>query len=362
MKPVKIKSNNKRVKNYYIFLLVVFSLFSLIASAQCPMIGVNGVFNPNEDILITSYHQSIVRTTTGLVAWGENMRANGSDATTISDITPANGYNYTGTILRFAVSGNTGGQGFLVTTTNLYAWGTPGEVVSNSFVTNANFAPMLNLPFAASTIADIHANSDALFVVINTGQVWVATTGTTAPFGNASTSTTIWQRVETSASVPLTGVVQITGCKSAGFALRSDGTIYAWGNNVELGNGGGTENLTYATQMVAPPVPVSYISIIFSDKVDPGLLALGTDTKIYGVGNNTDGELITSGTANVNVWTTIKNSSGTDFTGALFLATTNTSEDYPAAAVITAGATIGVPKILYTWGENNTNSIGQSST
>jgi len=315
-KNMKMIKNIKQINsNIRLLLIITFYLFTTSIIAQCPVIGASGVFDPNHDILITSYHQSIVRTTTGLVTWGENMTSSGGDATTITSINPANGYNYTGTILRFAVSGNTGGQGFLATTTNLYAWGTPGEVVSNSFVTNANFAPMLNVPFAASTIADIHANSDALFVVLNTGQVWIATTGTTAPFGNASTNTSIWQRVETSAGVPLTGVVQVTGCKSAGFALRSDGTIYAWGNNVELGNGGGTQNLTFATQMVAPPVLVNYISIIFSDKVDPGLLALGTDTKIYGVGNNTDGELITTGTGNVNVWTTIKNNSGTDFTG-----------------------------------------------
>lgn len=163
---MRMISNLKNIySSFRLLMLITICLFASNIFAQCPMIGANGVFNPNEDILVTSYHQSIVKTTTGLVAWGVAMRANGSDATTISNITPANGYNYTGTILRFAVSGTSGGQGFLATTTNLYAWGTPGEVVSTSFVTNANFAPMLNLPFAASAITDIHANSDVLFVV-----------------------------------------------------------------------------------------------------------------------------------------------------------------------------------------------------
>jgi len=277
-------------------------------NAQCPTITSDGIFNPDSDVVITSYHQTIARTENGYVVWGEDMESDGTDALALTAVTPANGYTYAGTPIHSAVSGNTGGQAFLATTTSLYAWGLSGEAVDGDFVTGNAFDDMddaQTLPFTAADITQLHASSDVLFVLAS-GEIWVATTDATSPWatGNANTNGNVWQQVETSAGVPLTGVVNITGNKFAGYALLGNGDLYAWGDNVELGNGGATQDLSYATQMTAPPVAVTYIS---------------------------------SYTDNVNT----------------------TSEDYPGASVITAGATPSSPKLLYTWGESNNNSIGQ---
>ncbi|MCB0448346.1 MAG: hypothetical protein KDD03_12725, partial [Gelidibacter sp.] len=343
--------------------MIVIFLTQNEGFAQCPTIGANGVFDPNDDVLVTSYHQSIARTTTGYVTWGEDMGATGGDANMVTVIGPsgtaATNYNYTGTPLHFTVSGNDDGQGFFATTTNLYAWGGVGEVVDGDFVSGATFAPMTGLPFSAANIIDLHASSDVLFVLLNSGEIWVATTGTTAPNGNNSTNGNIWQQVQTSVGVPLTGASQVTGNKYAGYALMSNGDIYTWGNNVVLANGTGIQNLNFATLMTSPPVPVTYISAFTNDANDTGVLALGTDTKIYGVGDNTAGEIITTGTGVVTTWTAIQASGGGDFIGALYIATSHTSEQFAGAAVITAGANLGDPNILYTWGINNTDSIGQ---
>ncbi|MBT6029215.1 MAG: hypothetical protein HOH13_02830, partial [Crocinitomicaceae bacterium] len=340
----------------------IFALFLTISTnAQCPSANGNGMFDPESDILMTTYHSSIVKVTTGLVCWGEDLMPDGTaDATAVNEITVANGYNFTGTIVHHAVSGNSGAQGFLATTTNLYAWGFVGEVVDADFVTGNSFAPMIGVPFASADIIQMHASSDVLFVVLNTGEVWVATTGVTAPNGTNSINGNIWHQVETSSGVPLTGIVQLTGNKAAGYALDNSGDIYAWGSNVSLGDAAGPVNLDFATLMVAPPSSAITIASIFGDNNDPGLLVLGVDTKIYGVGNNTDGEIITTGTGVVNVWTAVQDGSGSDFIGAINLATSHTSEDYPGVAVITAGSipASAPTNLLYTWGQNETNSIG----
>ncbi len=341
------------------WLLFSLTLLPFIGNSQCPTITSQGIFNPNDDVLISSYHQSMAKTTSGYVTWGEDMAANGTTDPNVTQVIPANGYNYTGTVIHFAVSGNSGGQGFVATTDNLYAWGTVGESVNGNFVSGTSFAAMPGIPFSAADILNLHASSDVLFVLLNSGEIWVATTGTTSPNGNSSNDGTIWQQVQTSSGVPLTGAIQMTGNKYAGYALINNGDIYTWGNNVVLADGSGIQNLDFATLMTAPPVAVSYISSFTNDSGNTGVLALGTDTKIYGVGANTAGELITTGTGVVTTWTTIQASGGGDFTGALYLATSHTSEQYAGAAVITQGATTTDPNILYTWGVNNTNSLGQ---
>ncbi|WP_139956875.1 T9SS type A sorting domain-containing protein [Flavicella sediminum] len=340
-----------------IILLLISGITSFSIHAQsCPTVQSNGVFNPSDDVVITSYHQSIARTASGdFVAWGEDMAATGSDATSLTVINSTNGYNYGGTVRHFALSGNTDGQAFLATTTSLYAWGGTGEVVNTNFVTGSAFAEMKNLPFTGAEIKDLHANSDVLFVTLNSGKVWVASSNT-APNGNTSTDTSIWQKVKTNATTDLTNVKQVTGSKVGGYALLNNGDIYAWGNQVSLGNGASPQNLSYATKMTAPPVSISYIATIFDNGGASGLLALGTDKKVYGIGESTSEQIINSATSSVNSWTAIQKSAGVDLTGVIYLATSHTSEEYASAAVIVEGNEASNNKgILYSWGDNTSS-------
>ena len=349
--------------------LILGILFSFSTSAQeCPVIGTDGIFDPNSDVIITSYHQSMAKISTGVVVWGEDMASNGTNDTNgVTAVTPANGYTYSGSIIHFALSGNAGGQAFVATTANLYAWGTEGEVIGASFTSGTAFAPIdLTGPsgqaFTSSEIFDMHATTNALFVLLNNGTVWVATDGLTAPNGNANTNTNIWSQVQTSAGVPLTGVKQLTGTEVSGYALTESGAIYAWGNQVNLGNGTAAQNLTYATQMAAPPSAIKYITAIYDNTTTSGVLALGTDKKVYGVGANTDGKIINEVTTNVTSWTAIQKSAGVDLTGVLLLSSSHTSEEHAGAAVVVEadGTSGGFPYIL-AWGTNNLNSLADGT-
>ena len=348
------------IKNFT--LVVVFFFVSFSSFSQCPVIGPEGVYNPKDDILITSYHQSIAKTPDGLITWGEDMDSNGGNALAIQEISPANGYNFTGTVLQYAVSGNSDGQGFLATTDDLYAWGGVGEVVTSDFVSGNTFATMVRPPgVLGSDILDLYATSNVLVLVTNSGNVWVASVESRVS-GNTSTDTTIWQSVQTSSGVPLDDVFHVTGSDVALYALQNDGDIFVWGNALFLGDGNGSSNYNYATQMVAPPSVPSYISAFYNDEgTDHGVLALGTDRKLYGVGHNTSQSIINDNTNAVLNWETIKDASNADLINVLQISTNQTSEQYSSAAIITQGATPSDKRILLTWGSNDNGNIGQGA-
>ena len=237
----------------YKLIVTLIFLSEFIGFAQCPPGSNNGVFNPKDDILITSYHQSIAKTPNGLITWGESMHSNGSLDAPIQEISSANGYNFTGDIVQYTVSGNSNGQAFLLTTSGLYSWGGVFEVLNSQFVSGNSFRSM-SLPsgVAAGDVLDLFATSKVLTLITKSGNVWVASNQTRVN-GNTSTNTAIWQQVQTSSGVALTNVFHVTGSDVALYGIQNDGDIYVWGNSVYLGDGNGASNYNYATLMVAPP-------------------------------------------------------------------------------------------------------------
>ena len=100
-------------KNKQILMLSVFSIMFGLTQviAQCPTIEPDGVYNPKDDILMTSYHQTISKTPTGLITWGEDMDSDGSwtfDYAYSVDLDPSRGgehvqAGFTGTIVKDGV-------------------------------------------------------------------------------------------------------------------------------------------------------------------------------------------------------------------------------------------------------------------
>jgi alpha-tubulin suppressor-like RCC1 family protein len=69
-------------------------------------------------------------------------------------------------------------------------------------------------------------------------------------------------------------------------ALKSDGTVWAWGTNYHYGFGDGTKYVTYTTPI---QLPLSGIT-----KIAAGLahfVALGADQRVWGWGSGSDGRL-----------------------------------------------------------------------
>ena len=79
------------------------------------------------DNLLSNFHSTLVREANGDVkTWGENAASNGNNhLLTPTIVNAANGFSYTGTILRTAVGSNYiyNDQFALLTSTGLYVWG-----------------------------------------------------------------------------------------------------------------------------------------------------------------------------------------------------------------------------------------------
>ncbi|MEZ5001551.1 MAG: Ig-like domain-containing protein [Chitinophagales bacterium] len=360
-KPIAMRS----IMQLFVLLFFIFGLQHSI-QAQCPTLNSDSVYDKSTKIMVTTYHSHIAQAGNEFVTWGEDMAADGTDSFTMTRIIPANGYNYTGTVLNLALSGNTDAQAFLLTTTGLWSWGSTAEVVGGSIVSSNAFSSM-TLPggVTPTDVLDIKANSDVFFLITNSGDVWLAGQNVSQVSANATATANTWyQARDSTAGNPfITNVVELTGSREVVYVKKSDNTIWAWGRGVALGNGRAPATKQYATQVDLSALPVgvtlSQLGTYFDDAANTsGLLALGSDGKVYGMGYGSPGEIINNTTGFVNDWTTLQDSTGSaDITDVVFLTTSENSEQYASAALIQK--TPVTRSILYTWGESNTDNIGQ---
>jgi hypothetical protein len=330
------------------------------AQPTCPPLT-GDVYDKMDDIIVTTYHSHLALGDGYFIAWGEDMAASGANATVMTRVEPVNGYNYTGTPLMIAVSGNTDAQAFLLTTTGLWSWGATGEVVGGTIVTTAAFSTMTMPPgVLPADVAEIKANSDVFFLVTSTGEVWVAGQVVTRVSGNALSTANTWHNVQTSPGVPLTDVVELTGSREAVYVRKNDNTIWTWGRGIALGGGAAATTIVYATQVDLSAIPfgvtLSQIGTYMDDAANTsGILALGSDGKVYGMGYDGAGELITNTGAFVSDWLVVQDNLGNDITDVVFLSTSDNSEELATAAIITTTASTNN---LYTWGNCDFGNIG----
>jgi alpha-tubulin suppressor-like RCC1 family protein len=84
----------------------------------------------------------------------------------------------------------------------------------------------------------------------------------------------------------LTNVVQVLGCRECSYALKADGTVWAWGRNTSWGKfGNGTEDGISAT-----PVPSSITDVVQIAIGYHHCVALKTDGTVWAWGNNNYGQ------------------------------------------------------------------------
>ncbi|MFC4687482.1 hypothetical protein ACFO4P_11110 [Epilithonimonas pallida] len=223
------------------------------------------------DNMVSTFHATIIKEGNGTFkVWGEETNADGtSDLLLPTAVTPANGFNYTGTPLKATagsgtVSGEPAHQHALLTTDGLYVWGVPNQLISSSIKsTNAFGKIMVNgkadgLPpgVIPGQVKMMFGSYQTLGIVTCSGEAWVLSmTGAKNGDGTAedATNNVIWHRVKTSASgnPTLDNVVAMRGNFRALFALTSDGNLYTWGSGTYI-NSGAAANRTYATQVTVP--------------------------------------------------------------------------------------------------------------
>ncbi len=188
------------------------------------------------------------------------------------------------------------------------------------------------------------ASAGVNFPVINQKAVigWGANTGGQLGNGTRNDST-----LPGSASGLVSGIVQVAAGFSHGLALRTDGTVWAWGNNRngQLGNG-------VISEAQLTPVQVTGLSGV--TKIAAGgtfSLALRKDRTVWAWGNNTYGELGNGTTADSSVPVQV--------TGLSQVTSIAAGGDPGSSFAIRISST-GVTS-LWAWGDNSRGELGDGT-
>jgi alpha-tubulin suppressor-like RCC1 family protein len=215
-------------------------------------------------------------------AWGDNFSRKLGTAQTVSDSaapTPVAGLSGV-----TAVDGGGNGNGYaLLSDGTVRAWGSnESGQLGNGWAgpgTSAVPVPVLGL----SGVTAVEAGGSTAFALRSDGTVWAWGSGSLGLLGNGRTD---------NSSLPvqvsgLTGVVSIANTGSSGYAVKRDGTVWAWGYNGAGALGGGTTSDHSA-------VPVQVTGLSGATEVAAGgngAYALRTGGTVWAWGTNTEGQL-----------------------------------------------------------------------
>lgn len=225
------------------------------------------------------------------------------------------------------------------------AWGvgTQGELGNGG---NAAFTAALTpvsglVAGAAHPVVSIAAGDHNAYVLKADGSVWAWGYNQDGEVGNGST---VDMNVPVAVTGLSSGVKAIAAGEYNGYALKSDGTVWAWGYNGAGGLGNGTDTNTYLPVMVESLGDMAVIAIAAGGESAYALMA---DDSVRSWGLNNYGQLGHSGTTNTLVPGNVTGLSS----GVAALA----AGDHNGYAVKTDGTVLA-------WGGGNDGELGNGST
>lgn len=288
-------------------------------------------------------------------------------------VTPANGFNYTGTPLKATVAGGTTGA-ILLTTDGLYGWGSrsvPYTKTTNDG--NSQFGKITidgkadGLPpgISPTNVKMMFHTSLSLSIVTCKGEAWVMNGAATYyPSGDGSTDNnhSIWHRVKISPTQTLDNVVALRGSTGAKIALTADGKLYTWGASTFIGDGTdpvtGT-NRAFATPVVIPSgvTPKMIGMTEASGTSGHSYFLLGTNGKLYAMGYAGSGVLGDGLNTTRNTWKEVTATSNGHTLGGNIVWI---SPDEHGNDTNTTINVLTNDKKQWGWGKNNNYKLGQS--
>jgi alpha-tubulin suppressor-like RCC1 family protein len=238
-----------------------------------------------------------------------------------------------------------------------WAWGlnASGQLGDGNNTTNLS-APTTKVETAASTpltnVTAISAGGSYGLALRSDGTAWAWGIGTNGQLGNGTTTSSNYAvEVETGASTPLTNIVAVAAGGGQGLALRSDGTVWAWGTNTygELGNGT-TTNSSYAVEVdTAASTPLNNIVGIATGSGHS--VAVSETGAVFSWGENNDGQLGNGTTTNSAYAVQASGLSGQDVVSV----SGGGYGSYYSMALTASGQ-------VWDWGYNGSGQLGNGTT
>ncbi|WP_189458094.1 hypothetical protein [Echinicola pacifica] len=342
-------------------------------------------FGYKEDILIAGYHGVIGRTTEGdVMAWGEFLSANGKDHLKYpTKLTPANGYNYQGEILKYTYATATiyAAEAVILTDAGLYSWGskTGPENASYYYVPlipetmrsrfSTHFAKVINtstynfgtvtnqysLPadYTPSDVENLYGVYHSLFVVTKDGKLWVLGDNENNYGDNSGVVDSKWHQVQLP---PGEEVYKIRASIVMVFIQTKSGDLYTWGTQSILGDGSPETNRVLPTKMVNPLPPNEKIIQIAGNTNTYYILS--SEGYVYSMGKNNFGQtgrgLYLSATGenhHYDEWGKVTNEDGSYLENVRFLSADDGGGSQTAAVILE-------DKSVRAWGHNDQYTIG----
>ncbi len=273
----------------------------------------------------------------------------------------------------------------------LWAWGNNDGCLgdglnSRIYVGDQNDAVEVYLPYP-SDVADaatcgiqnvtnvvvVAAGGDDYTVVVDaTGTVWTVGENTEGQLGTGLGTSESGTFIDTnfySTPLPVVGLSNIVNV-AAGFqhtlALRSDGTVWAWGNDVfDNGyNASGALGAGYAVPLGCTNLPIPVMiptrtNIVAIAAGNGFSLALDTSGNVWGWGDNEDGQIggaVTGGGAGTNVPTVVQGISNV----IAIAAGDGNWYDYLYGNGEGHSVALTADKTVWTWGNNESGQLGRS--
>ncbi len=349
--------------------------------------------NLNDDarLMVSAFHQTIVKTSKGFYVFGENTSP--SD-TQISKnlyeptfIHPTKGFNYCGTPLDATIaSSGTEAQGVLLTTEGLYVWGKNG-VIYNKEDNDSREMTQVPLPLDVEPvdIKRVEASRKILTLLLKNGTAYVYLNKYVDGNNNLNVSSSMYG--DGTIPIPDNSSIDNEWHKVGGqnvdydflflkhsnkafFAYTRDGKYYTWGEKVYTGNSASSpqSDINLPLEMTPPYLATDPPKMILINASGSYFVLNSVDKKIYSMGSNAMGILGRSVDANeIKDWGIVQvanneveqgSSPTKDLENVIFISTS--SRSISSTLTPTAGA-ITSDRTLYLWGSNDGYIISDSA-